>query len=183
MKTGLYFVAFLCGAAIGSAVTWIIARDKYSEIAQDEIDSVKEYYERKTPKDEVSEPKQNNVENSEKHIMSEKVARQLFRYGGGFKSERFSHPYIIVADEFGELEDYTRVTLTYFSNGYLLDEGGDIVDDIDEIIGNDILDQFAANDGDVIYVRNDERCCDYEIIYDCREYDDSGEYYDPMYDE
>lgn len=37
-------LAFAVGAAIGSAVTWKVLRTKYEEIAQEEIDSVKDEY-------------------------------------------------------------------------------------------------------------------------------------------
>ena len=45
MKTTLSnFIIFATGAAIGSVVTWKIVKTKYEQIAQEEIDSVKEVY-------------------------------------------------------------------------------------------------------------------------------------------
>ena len=38
------FVMFIIGAAIGSAVTWKLVKTKYEQIAQEEIDSVKETF-------------------------------------------------------------------------------------------------------------------------------------------
>ena len=38
------FFLFTAGAAIGSVVTWKLVKTKYEQIAQEEIDSVKEEY-------------------------------------------------------------------------------------------------------------------------------------------
>jgi hypothetical protein len=38
------FMLFALGAAIGSASAWQLAKRKYAQIAQEEIDSVKERY-------------------------------------------------------------------------------------------------------------------------------------------
>lgn len=43
-KTLIGVLAFAVGAAIGSAVTWKVLKTKYEEIAQEEIDSVKDEY-------------------------------------------------------------------------------------------------------------------------------------------
>lgn len=80
-------------------------------------------------------------------------------------------PYIISPDEFGELEDYTKVSLTYFADGVLADECGEIVDDVEEIIG-DGLDHFGEYEDDSVFVRSDAKRCDYEILKDLRDFSD-----------
>ena len=80
-------------------------------------------------------------------------------------------PYVISPDEFGELEDYTKVSLTYFADGVLADECGEIVDDVEEIIG-DGLDHFGEYEDDSVFVRNDAKRCDYEILKDLRDFSD-----------
>lgn len=80
-------------------------------------------------------------------------------------------PYVISPDEFGELEDYTKVSLTYFADGILADECGEIVDDVEEIIG-DGLDHFGEYEDDSVFVRNDAKRCDYEILKDLRDFSD-----------
>ena len=44
---------FTAGAAIGSAVTWMLVKTKYEKIAQEEIDSVKEEYYVKVPENHI----------------------------------------------------------------------------------------------------------------------------------
>ena len=43
-KKTTFIFAFILGAASGSAVTWYSVKKKYEEIAQREIDSVKEVF-------------------------------------------------------------------------------------------------------------------------------------------
>ena len=80
-------------------------------------------------------------------------------------------PYVISPDEFGELEDYTKISLTYFADGVLADECGEIVDDVEEIIG-DGLDHFGEYEDDSVFVRSDAKRCDYEILKDLRDFSD-----------
>ena len=68
-------------------------------------------------------------------------------------------------------EDYTKVSLTYFADGILADECGEIVDDVEEIIG-DGLDHFGEYEDDSVFVRSDAKRCDYEILKDLRDFSD-----------
>lgn len=79
------------------------------------------------------------------------------------------HPYVISPEEFDELDDYTPISLTYFADGVLADENGIIVDDVEEIVG-DALNHFGEYEEDSVFVRNDAKRCDYEILRDEREY-------------
>ena len=56
----LSFLAFVMGASVGSLVTWKFVEKKYKQIAQEEIDSVKETY-AKMRKDDL-EAKQADLE-------------------------------------------------------------------------------------------------------------------------
>ena len=51
----------------------------------------------------------------------------------------------------------------------LSDENGIVIDDVEEIVG-DGLNHFGEYDEDAVYVRNDAKCCDYEILKDERKY-------------
>ena len=79
-------------------------------------------------------------------------------------------PHVITPEEFGELYDYEKVSLIYYADGVLTDEDDNIVDDVDGIVGIDSLNMFGQYEEDSVYVRNDERRCDYEILMDERKY-------------
>lgn len=85
------------------------------------------------------------------------------------------YPYIIHADEFGEFESYNRFTLTYFADYQLADEQDDRIDDPVGLLGKEIVGYLKAcvrNDRvrEMVYVRNDEKRCDYEVTFDLRPY-------------
>lgn len=64
-----------------------------------------------------------------------------------------------------------ELNLTYFADGVLADECGEIVDDVEEIIG-DGLDHFGEYEDDSVFVRSDAKRCDYEILKDLRDFSD-----------
>ena len=88
----------------------------------------------------------------------------------GPKADGIEAPYVISPEEFGEV-GYTQVSLTYYADGILADENGEIVDDIEEIVG-DALEHFGEYEDDSVYCRSDPKKCDYEILQDLRRYAD-----------
>ena len=83
-------------------------------------------------------------------------------------------PYVIRPDLFDTLDDYESMTLTYYADGVLADMFDVPIDDPDTLVGTDFVDCFNADevDGDVVYVRNERKKTDFEIIEDLRNYSD-----------
>ena len=133
-------LSFVAGAAIGSVVTWKFVKTKYEQIAQEEIESVKEVYSQKsvavtTPPsidecvDEIirqSDAKPNVLEYAAK--ISElgyagEVARsekQTEENEGEEDDSMKEEPYVISFEDFDE-GNYEKETLTYFADGVLTD--------------------------------------------------------------
>lgn len=86
--------------------------------------------------------------------------------------------YDIPISEFGEREDYTTQTLYYYvGDKTLVDEEDNVVDDINEIIGDYLFDKIVNDDEiDSCYIRNDEKKCDYEIVKENGAFSDYGQY-------
>lgn len=55
MRKFSIMIAFLTGAALGGAAVWYITRDRYAQLAEEEISSVKEAYAKKESKKEKAE--------------------------------------------------------------------------------------------------------------------------------
>lgn len=191
----LSFLAFVMGAAAGSLVTWKFVEKKYKQISQEEIDSVKETY-AKMRKDDL-EAKQADLEAAkaklhpaepEKVETPEIQPEEVKKYediivkhnytsysnnvdekGGDVMTDR---PYIISPDEFGDYPDYETISLTYYNDKVLTDEYNEIVDDIDDLIGDDSLNHFGEYEDDSVFVRNDALKVDYEILLDPANYRD-----------
>lgn len=177
------FVMFAMGAVIGSIVTWQYVKKKYEQIAQEEIDSVKAVFMQKDPDIEVSvsevphqaEPRKvkEKPNISEYAAMLEKEG--YVNYSGIGKEEQISmesKPYVISPDEFGEIEEYEKISLTYYSDQVLADENDELVEDVEGAIGFESLTHFGEFEDDSVFVRNDRLKCDYEILSDQRTYSD-----------
>lgn len=78
-------------------------------------------------------------------------------------------PYVITPEEFAEC-GYETISLTYYSDGVLVDENDEPIDDVNEIVGKDFASHFGEYDDDSIFIRNDSKKCDYEILRDYKNY-------------
>lgn len=187
---------FAAGAGIGSAVTWKFVKTKYEQIAQEEIDSVKEYYRKKDGETEATDEsasvqlafsKAGEAAADGKAVMegfangfrniSKKVSdADVTSYNTIIQTEGYSEigeevadtdgPYIIDADEFGDSYEYDTDSLVYYSDNILATETYEVIDDIDHIIGIENLTKF--DDDNVIFVRNDVTRHDYEVTREDR---------------
>ena len=81
-------------------------------------------------------------------------------------------PYVISPEEFGEFEDYERISLSYYADQILADEDDEKVEDVDNVVGLESLAHFGEYEDDSVFVRNDRLKCDYEILLDQRTYSD-----------
>lgn len=198
-------IVFFTGAAIGGATVWYITKERYAQLAEEEISSVKAAYAHRESKKENAEKALRRYQGVDEEIsgtdgpvtpvVTAKVAEkgsiaeyaQRIQNGAPMKYSKTvvpsktgtseepdsetsnSVPYVISPDEFDDLDGYTPISLTYFADGVLADENGVIVDDVEEVVG-DALSHFGEYEEDAVYVRNDAKRCDYEILTDEREY-------------
>ena len=84
-------------------------------------------------------------------------------------------PYIITPEEFGEIEEYDKITLTFYADKIVADENNEMMDDteIQQSIGFESLGHFGEYEDDSVFVRNDRLKTDYEILLDEENYSDS----------
>ena len=163
---------FLLGAASGSLVTWAIVKEVYERIADEEIENVVDYY---RSKEEIEELEEENEDLSEEDY---EAKLEDLGYQGESKdlgeeddecivvteqAIEFIKPYTIAPEEFGEVYDYDTKSWTFYADGVLTDELGNIIFEPEEFIG-DGLEHFGEYEDDSVYVRNDNLECDYEIL-------------------
>lgn len=196
MNKAVIFAAFALGATIGSAGTWYYTKKKYEQIAQEEIDSVKQVFtykkEVEPEKDIPKDPQEVADEAKEKPSVAE-YAKKLSREGYTNYSnvaDRLEEkvvekqepvkevssfkdiPYVIPPEQFGEFDDYTKISLSFFSDHILADEDDEMVEDVEDVVGFESLNHFGEYEDDSVYVRNDRLKADYEILLDQRKYSD-----------
>lgn len=178
----LYFATFVAGAVVGGITTWQYTKKKYEQIAQEEIDSVKEVFktineEKRSIRDwsEYEDDGEEDDENEEQHRANVTSYKNLLVSNG------YSNPspstqipvdraYVIKPDEFGEFEDYETISLFYTEDGVLLDDRYERVDDPDFTISMESLDHIGDYEDGCVHVRNDRLKADYEILVEERTY-------------
>ena len=81
-------------------------------------------------------------------------------------------PYVIAPEKFMEHDDYDTISLTYYSDNVLADEDNEMIEDVEGVVGEDSLNHFGEyeDEDDAVYVRNDARKVDYEILLDQRKF-------------
>lgn len=181
----LNFAMFMAGATVGAAATWLYLKKYYEQIAQEEIDSVKAVFAERKPDFNTNNDEQND--NQHKADIA-KLKPDLVDYAAQLQKEGYTNytehsqkntaeekdesmsdkPYIISPEEFGDYDNYTQISLTYYSDGVLADDEDEIVEDISETVGEDFADHFGDYEDDSVFVRNDRLRCDYEICRDNR---------------
>jgi hypothetical protein len=194
-------IIFSLGAAIGSLITWKLIKTKYEQMAEEEIDSVKEvFYARKkeledryeeeddscdedADEDEAEAERKRNEQEYQRIINTngyatysydEVLKKKATEDGDDEMEPSFSStkPYTIPPDEFGEADGYGVETLTYYADGVLTDDWGNIIENVDELVGVDSLKTFGEYEDDSVFVRNDDLKCEYEILLDNQKYSD-----------
>ena len=178
MSNGLkYILAALAGAAVGSAVTWKIVKTRYERIAQEEIDSVKEFYSKnngKKTEDSTEETPNKKEENKQliseyiNHISPYTATSDDKEQKGGSDSMDKIGPQVISPDEYGEILEYETISLTYYADDVLADDMDEVIEDVESVVGYNFADHFDeyGDDPDTVYIVNHRLKCYYEICKD-----------------
>lgn len=169
---------FLCGCAVGVAATYQYFNKKYEEDIAEDRESMRQAI-ANIKSEEMGESAKVAEAAKEKPELSEYAAKlQESGYtnyssisSGKPDKEELDKPYVISPDDFGEFDYYNQISLAYYADG-VLTEGDDIIEDVDDIVGKDSLTHFGEYEDDAVHVRNDRLKCDYEILWDNRNYSD-----------
>lgn len=152
-KTMLFAVvaSSVVGVTVGTLIGVLSTKKKFEDQANKDIESVKNEF-RKLKVENSTEAPITDDTKPEEHIT------------------KIEDMYIISPDDFGEIENYEKVTLTYTTDGVLLDDNDEPVEHSEDIVGTDFMHYFGKYEDDAVYIRNDVRRCDYEILREYRVY-------------
>ena len=140
-----------------------------------ETEELREYYNNK-----IGKPEEDTFEVDEEELDDYKEKLEKFgytQYSNSIPSEKTEvddtdKPYVIKPEDFGSIDEYEKVSLTYYSDGILADELDFVIEDVEDAVGKDSLNHFGEYEDDSVFVRNDRLECDYEILRDSRKYAD-----------
>lgn len=183
---------FIFGATCGSFVSWFIFKKKHEEEDSFELtpemfggDEDGDSYQVRSfediPKETLNPNEDELVKNSEvKRYFSDseeqkesdayEEALNYFKDKESEEYERVEKPYVISPDEFGELYDYSKVSLFYWADGVLTDDDYYRIDDEFDLKSLGVLEMFESGDVDAVYIRNDRKQQDIEVLYELRTY-------------
>ena len=189
-------LVFAAGALIGSAVTWKLVKTKYETIAKEEIESVKAVFSDRM----VTLPEQTETQDASRseNTDSEQInwdeledledekepeyrpnaddQKQYRKLANVYTSEKggaekmAKEPYVIAPYDFGELDGYSQIELTYYADEVLEDDEYNIVTDADKLLGPKALYTFGEYEEDAVFVRNEQLRADFQILKDYRTY-------------
>ena len=163
-------LSFAVGGAVGFAAANKLMKDKYEQLVQDEIDSVKAAFRKEHPLPEKKErPKPTEKERKAYSEYTSKLG-----YTEEKKPAPVQEPHIISPEEFGDQDEYDEISLTYYADGTVTDDNDRAMseDEVEETIGKESLTHFGEYEDDSIFVRNDRLKADYEVLMDQRSYAD-----------
>lgn len=188
------FASLTIGFVSGAAVMARYLKAKYEKILQEEIDSVKEVLfseefvssltagEEEPEKDIQNNPVEGTpgprgespyTEYLKRYSTNDDGTKVInnFKNRGGRVMDELSFITPITPDEYGVYATYEQVSLTYFNDGVLVDDMDNVINDVYGTLGSNFEDRFGENDDpDVIYIRNDNTRCEYEITRDPRSF-------------
>ena len=192
MKRATSLLAFIAGAAVGIAGTYLYMSDKFDKRCEACGDKNRET--KKSP-DEKNEEKPSEPEKSEEPDSLKEYNEMVKKYryenpaafvnpserlineddSDDFPTEEYEEsdmPYVSSPEEFGEKDDYDTISLMWYEDQILADDNENIIDDVEGTVGFAALTHFGDFEDDAVHVRNDEKRTDYEILRSLRTYKD-----------
>lgn len=168
-------IAFLLGAGIGSVITWKLVETKYKKLAQEEIDSVREVYSKKeiALANEVKKAHaclEANTKN-DKVPSYQHIVEDMGYAAESEEEEGVGNVHVIPPESYGEL-GYEEVSLTYYADDVLAYDDDSVIRDVNKVVGKGSLNTFGEYEDDSVFVRDDDKKIDYEILRDMRRYSD-----------
>lgn len=174
---------FAAGAVIGAAVTGNYFKTKYERLYEEDVESVKRAF----SMPQQSEPVEGDTEHA--NVLAP-TPDEVIKYNSIISEQGYGkstapvdsvekevkgvpRPYVISPVEFDTVDDYEVFSLIYYADGVLADEQGNLIEDVDGMVGRDSLNHFGEYEDDSVHVRNDALECDFEILRDLSKYSDT----------
>lgn len=181
MNDKLSSVIIFCGGIfIGGFLTWDFFKTKYEKIADEEIASVKETFEHRESRPDKNYKVEEELKGNDAYVnIIDSTGYRNYsnttietNKKGGTADMELNHPYVITPEQYEDNVDYTKVSLTWYSDEVLEDDWGNVLDP-DDVIGRDALATFGQYEDDSVFVRDDDEQIDYEVLRDTRSYEET----------
>lgn len=193
---GAALVGFVAGAAIGAGIAWYLTKDHYEGTVVEVVND-RHPIENKKPEEAAPIPTSVKTDEDKKKMDLYKGVLTRNSYSGYYDQKKVevevvpeeppeedhvnvpdgtpsedTQIQIISPEEYGEEEDYECISLTLYKDGYLVDDDGTIVNDVEYHVGDEALSRIGEFEENSVYVRNDELKHFYEVLYVNENYTD-----------
>ena len=195
---GAALVGFVAGAAIGAGITWYLTKDHYEGTVVEVVND-RHPIENKKPEEAAPVPTSDKTDEDKKKMDLYKGILTRNSYSGFYEQKKAevkvepvqqepseedhvnvpdgtpsedTQIQIISPEEYGEEEDYECISLTLYKDGYLVDDDGTIVNDVEYHVGDEALSRIGEFEENSVYVRNDELKHFYDVLYVNENYTD-----------
>lgn len=173
---------FISGAAVASFITYKLVEKKFKDLADEEIESVREVYERKIKKLNPDENEEKKPETDEKKVDTAVNVIKTNPYSSLVNNLGYSNNKkeeedmaeandieVIPPEDFGEY-GFKCESLTYYKDRVLTFDNDEKITNIEKYVGPDALNTFGEYEDDSVFVRNHGMKTDFEILLDSRRY-------------
>lgn len=170
---------FLAGSAVGAVISAKLIEKYYREMADEEIESVVEYFKNKEKELEEKYSEKNKVENKPKNKKKDKVnADEIIKKEEYIPEEEIEKKpidsivgfEIIDPMDFANEDGYDTKSWMLWADDVLTNEFDEIVEEPSEFIGDALLHFGDYGEEDSVYVRNHANKIDYEILKSEKEF-------------
>lgn len=159
---------FVAGAVVGSLATYVYFTRK-SEIDEGEFEEI--IIGKDKEEDTAVEALQNKaaeVIKSEGYVSYSESANVKDK-----EEKTMEERIYVISPECYDTVDYKTESLTYYADGVLVSEYGEVIDDPSEYVVPDFADHFGEYEDDSVFVRNEYLETDFEILKDDDRYDEA----------
>lgn len=188
-------IGFCVGAVVGAAAIYIYEEQKYQDFYEKEIAPVKIKLTNliaelsKTSEDKEEKKGETKIEKkgSDDLISYAKKVSDYKNYSDPsvmveddeeipppkeYFGDPDATPVIITPEEFGDDEEYDKVSLFYYTDGVICDDSDEPLDDseISSSIGLNAKNHFGEYEDDCVYIRNDRLKTYYELLMSLKSY-------------
>lgn len=181
---------FSAGISIGGLISYVITKDKYETIMNKEIEEIRKYYKDKYENIKEDDEEKIKEKGDYREIVREYVSNHVIEEEDYDCDDEEDNHYTIMESrdltngvdfdeskkieswEFGEQPLYETETIILYSDGVATNDLGDVIDNLEEIMGVDQYREFKESSDESIFIRNDLLRMDYEIVKDDWRYED-----------
>lgn len=155
-------IGFIIGAVVSGLTTYFATKKKIKAKADEEIEEVRDIYEKMTLEHSKEKKKEEvPVKNYKVQAMHHRILTESEKK---VEESKKDIPEIIPIESFVEDDDYDKETLIFYEEDGVLTDQYDHVIGLNETIGEEALNHFGEEEEDIVYVRNNKLMIDYEVI-------------------